>query len=274
MSTTRILVTGATGFLGPWAVSELARRGCSVVTAARKDADIELDLTRSAAVADLLKAASPDRVLHLAAMSRMELCAADPGRAFAINARITGELAAAMGQRMLHVSTDLVFDGSAAPYGPDSTPSPLSEYGSSKAEGEAMALAAGARVARLPLLFGPDERGRGASEMVLRAVRTGSRLGLYTNEYRTPLLVADAARGLADLLLGSGLLRIAHLPGPERVSRWELGRRLCVVLDLPADILEPVECSDPQRPRDVSLAGEWENGRTLDEACRECGVLG
>lgn len=263
-------MTGATGLLGPWAVAELARRGCSVVTTARRGGDIELDLTRKGAVDELLDTASAGRVLHLAALSRLDACAADPRRARAVNARVTAELAERMAEHMVYVSTDLVFDGRSAPYGPESRPAPLSEYGASKAEGEKVALAAGAVVARLPLLFGADEQGRGASEMVLRAVRAGRSLTLYTNEFRSPLLVSDAARGLADLVLGSGLLRIAHLPGPERISRFDFGRRLCAALGLPTEKLRPEECDDPQRPRDVSLIGEWDCGRNLDEELMEC----
>ena len=59
--------------------------------------------------------------------------------------------------------------------------------------------------------------------------------------------------------------QVQHLPGPERLSRWELGQRFCAVHGLPAALLVAVECEDATRPRDVSLAGEWRAKRTLDE---------
>jgi dTDP-4-dehydrorhamnose reductase len=87
---------------------------------------------------------------------------------------------------------------------------------------------------------------------------------LYVNEYRTPLHATDAARALVALVAdpaGPGLL---HLAGPERLSRWEFGRRFAARHGLRADLLQPVECLDPLRPRDVSLLGDLPPARGLD----------
>jgi len=59
--------------------------------------------------------------------------------------------------------------------------------------------------------------------------------------------------------------QVLHLPGPERCSRWDLGRRLCATHGLDATPIQPAECQDSARPRDVSLTGEWRAERTLDE---------
>jgi dTDP-4-dehydrorhamnose reductase len=259
----RILVTGATGFLGPWLVEELRRRGASVLTAGRSGGDLRIDLTAGDVRREALAAAAPSLVVNLAAMSQMDACERDPGRARAVNADLPGALAQEFGHRLLHVSTDLVFDGCASPYLPDSSTGPLSAYGTSKAEGEERVLAHGGRVARVPLLFGPDDHGRGASGMLRRALAEERGVCLFTNEYRTPLHVADAAAGLCETLLACAS-HLVHLPGPERVSRWEFGRRFCALHRLPCERLQPGECTDAKRPRDVSLAGEWQAARSLD----------
>ena len=87
---------------------------------------------------------------------------------------------------------------------------------------------------------------------------------MFTNEYRTPLHAADAARALADLVVQGALPRIVHVAGPERVSRWEFGQRFCRTHGLPTAWLEPMECQDAMRPRDVSLRGVLPQ-RTLAE---------
>jgi dTDP-4-dehydrorhamnose reductase len=263
----RVLVTGASGFLGPWVLAELRRRGCSVLTASRRVADLRLDLADPDAIGDVV-AAQPAAVLHLAAMSRLADCAADPAAARAINADAAGALAVAFGARLLLVSTDLVFDGRKAPYGPLAAVEPLSEYGASKAAGEELALQHGGRVARLPLLFAADAR-RGATGMIRGALRDRQLLGLFTNEYRTPLHCADAAVGLCDQLFAFDGPPRVHLPGPERLSRWELGQRFCAVHGLRTELLAPVECQDSSRPIDVSLASEWRPGRDLDAMLRD-----
>lgn len=261
----RVLVTGWSGFLAPFVAAELRGRGHEVIASGRVGGDRAADLADAAARQGLLDHARPDLCVNLAAMSRIADCAADPDRAREVNAGVPAALAQALGERLLHVSTDLVFDGRSPPYGPGAVPAPLSVYGWSKAEGDERVLRAGGRVARLPLLFGPDPRERGATGMVRGSLREGRTLTLFTNEYRTPLHGADAAQGLCDVLLLRGGPQLVHLPGPERVSRWELGRRFCAVQGLPADLLQPAECQDSSRPRDVSLLGVWEAPRSLDE---------
>lgn len=266
----RVLVTGATGFLGPFVTAALRQRRARVVGIGRSSGDVSVDLTLLDNRREVLVASAPDVMVHLAAMSRMGECAADPDRARKVNALVPGALAEAMGGRLLMVSTDLVFDGRSAPYHPTDPVAPLSVYGMTKAEGEERVREAGGRVVRLPLLFGPDPAFRGATGMIRAALMARKSLQLFTNEYRTPLHAADAAVAIAGIAArmaegDEAVPLVQHLPGPERLSRWELGQRFCAVHGLPAGRLVPVECEDSTRPRDVSLAGEWRAKRTLEE---------
>ncbi|MBM3961536.1 MAG: sugar nucleotide-binding protein [Planctomycetes bacterium] len=264
MAALRILVTGSIGFLGGHAAAAVRAAGHVLLTTARSGGDAAVDLTAPGIAAALAQALRPDVVLHLAALARLDDCERDDARARAVNATAVGALAERFGARLLAVSTDLVFDGGRAPYAAFDAPSPLSAYGRSKVAGEDAARAHGARIARLPLLFGPDARGRGASASLRAALAAGQPARLYVNEYRTPLHAADAARALVALVAdpaGPGLL---HLAGPERLSRWEFGCRFAARHGLRADLLQPVECMDPLRPRDVSLVGDLPPARDLD----------
>ncbi|HEX5052765.1 MAG TPA: sugar nucleotide-binding protein [Planctomycetota bacterium] len=261
----RILVTGATGFLGPHAVAALRGAGHVVVTAARTAGDAAVDLCAPGMVAAVAQALAPDVVLHLAAMARLADCEREPERAARTNAWLPEQFAARFGSRLLHVSTDLVFDGRAAPYDEASPVAPLSVYGCSKAEGDERVRARGGRVVRLPLLFGPDAAGRGATAALRAAQAAGRPSALYTNEYRTPLHAADAAQALAQMVVDPGGPPLRHLPGPERCSRWEFARRFCAQHGMDEALLRPVECQDAARPRDVSLAGAFRARRSLAE---------
>jgi dTDP-4-dehydrorhamnose reductase len=258
-----ILLTGARGFLGRQLCLELERRRVTVRTAGRRDCDVWLDLEEASSISRAVAAVRPEVVLHAAAIASVGACEADPARAERVNARATELLAEASRGRLLLVSTDLVFDGAAAPYASDAAAEPRCVYGRVKLAAERSALAAGGSVARLPLLFGRSFDGRrGATDMIRSARRP---LRLFTNEYRTPLHVDDAARGLAELVLDRSRGRVLQLAGPERVSRYELGRRLLRAARIDVAI-EPAESSDPKRPRDVSLVSDRDCGRSLDAA--------
>ena len=85
----------------------------------------------------------------------------------------------------------------------------------------------------------------------------GERCSLFPNEYRTPLHAKDAAQALVEFVANPDGPNVFHLPGPERVSRWQLAQRLVAAQGLSVEALESTERQDPLRPRDVSLLGAW-----------------
>jgi dTDP-4-dehydrorhamnose reductase len=263
----RILLTGASGFLGRYLAAELCRRGLPLVSAGRAGSDVRLDLADPDSIAATLREARADLVIHAAALASLAACEADPARADAVNRRASQRLAEAARGGIVLVSTDLVFDGTAPPYASQASPAPLGAYARSKARAEEAVRAAGGLVVRVPLLFGPSFDGRsGATDMIRSAAAP---LALFTNEHRTPLHAADAARGVVELGLARSGPATLHLAGTERVSRFELGRRFLAVSGLAGPRLDPVECTDPLRPRDVSLVSDWDCGRSLDAALAE-----
>ena len=263
----RVILTGASGFLGHYIQRELEARDIPCVTAGRAQsgAEIELDLSSD----DALPSEFEDAVvLHAAAMSSMGGCKNDPDLADRVNADAPRRIAE-RARRMLFVSTDLVFGGDEAPYLPEDSVSPLSAYGRSKVRGEEAVLSRGGDrhiVVRLPLLFGPSHDGtRGATDMLRRSSRQGTPLSLFQNEYRTPLHVGVAARALVDLLFEPAALEVLHVAGDERLSRTELAERfLTLAEDIEPGPWTPVDCEDPERPRDVSLTSDLEVQPDLD----------
>lgn len=263
-----IAVTGTTGYLGHYVARELAGRGvasCSVGRAA--GCDVTADLGQPASLRAAVESVAPTMVLNLGALSAMGACEKDPELAARVNTHAVAEWAA-LGVRVVQVSTDLVFDGRCAPYLPTGAPRPLSAYGLSKAAGEDAALQAqDALVVRVPLLFGVSFDGaHGATDML----QPDRELGLFTNEFRTPLHVADAARLLVDLALDDACSGVAHLAGPERVSRWEFGARYASVAGVDCAAWRPTVAVDPLRPRDVSMISDRASGRSLSAALLDC----
>jgi dTDP-4-dehydrorhamnose reductase len=264
----RFLVTGASGQLGAYLLREL-RSSAKAVTAWSGSTPGELfgvplrpvDLADADAVAAAFRDAPPDVVIHAGAMARVADCFQDPawaGRVNAGGAAVLAGLCAAAGARLVHVSTDLVFDGELAPYRETDTPRPVSVYGSTKFGAEAAVLAAPrAAVARVSLLFGPARNGRPSFfDVMTAALRAGTRVTLFADEWRTPLGLATAARALVALAR-SDFTGVLHVGGPERLSRMEIGLRLTAFLGAdPSAVVagrrDDAPASEP-RPRDVSL---------------------
>lgn len=249
----RWLVTGASGQLGAYLLDEL--RG-EQVTAWSGRAGV--DLADAALLDHALFFADPDVdvIVHAAALARIDDCRRDPALAQRINVDATAQLAA-FGGRFIFVSTDLVFEGEHAPYREGDARLPLSVYGRTKADAEDAVLATpNAAVVRVSLLAGPNRNGRpNFWDNLSDALRVGRPATLFTDEWRTPVAYADAARGLVAIAR-SNAVGVWHVGGPERLSRFEMGQRLAASLGVSDAALVAGErnagAAEP-RPRDVSL---------------------
>ncbi|MFL0671128.1 MAG: dTDP-4-dehydrorhamnose reductase [Erythrobacter sp.] len=131
----KVLITGAKGQLGG------ALQGCAPAGAVITAIDVaECDLTNAGMLRDLLQRESPDLILNAAAYTAVDKAESDEATAQAINADAVAIMAEAMeqtGGKLVHVSTDFVFDGtSPRAYVPDDARAPISAYGRTKAAGE------------------------------------------------------------------------------------------------------------------------------------------
>jgi dTDP-4-dehydrorhamnose reductase len=223
----RLLVTGGSGYLG----SELVRRSGAVGLSSR-DADVRDD----AAVARLFAQHRPEAVIHAA--YRQD----GPGfREINLNGSANvARVAARLGARLVHVSTDVVFDGRAGrPYVEDDEPTALTDYGRSKADAEQAVAHAheDALIVRTSLIYG----GEMPSKHELAAHDPGN--VFYTDELRSPVQVGD----LADALLELVVLEISgplHVAGSDGVSRCEFAQLVArrEVRCEPAPPTRPLDC--------------------------------
>ena len=255
-----MLVTGATGYLGAVVVTRLGGRA-EVLTP-------RLELTETDVVAAAVDSLRPDAVIHTAARN--------PGtegagaRTFrAANAEGTAALARALaaldprgagGCRLVHVSSDVVHDGTAAPYADDAPPTPVGPYARSKAEAEAVVaeLLPEAAVVRTSLIYGLDRVDRSTGGFLERLDR-GERVGLFRDVVRQPVRVEDLADALIRLAVErtdvAGPLNVA---GDEAIDRATFARILLARWRLPADAaarIDDVEAASvaPDVPRDLRL---------------------
>jgi dTDP-4-dehydrorhamnose reductase len=215
----RILVTGAGGMLGQDVVRAARERGGEVVGLARD----ELDVTDADAVAVAIAAARPDTVVNCAAWTDVDGAEHDPAGARAANGDGAGNVAraaAAAGARLVHVSTDYVFDGDKRTQYVESDPTgPRSVYGATKLEGEAAVRAAGGAhaIARSSWLFGAGGRNFVATMLALGADR--DEVKVVTDQIGRPTYTGHLAGALLDLAAGDGQ-GIFHVAGGGEPCSW------------------------------------------------------
>jgi dTDP-4-dehydrorhamnose reductase len=244
----KLLVTGAAGYLGS-EVCRLAReRGDEALAGAfvRRPPyghAVRLDVRDTEAVERVLMRHGPDAVIHTAYVQ------SGPALRDAVvrGSRAVAAAAHRAEARLVHLSTDLVFDGEqGAPYREDAEPRPVGDYGAAKLEAEHLVVQAhsGALLVRTSLLYGKP----GPQEAL--ALRDG--VELYTDEIRCPTRVDELAAALLELAETdhSGLL---HVAGPDAVSRYELGRVLRAAAGLDPDGVRGAPSPRDGRARNVAL---------------------
>ncbi len=222
----------------------------------------QANLADPQAISRLFADIRPDAVVHAAALSSPEYCQGHPDESELVNVKASARIAALCaetGAPCVFTSSDMVFDGENAPYSEGAEARPVSIYGRHKLEAETVMRDnyPDVTVCRLPLMFGIGGPGAGGFfKTMLHRMGSGEELRLFIDEFRTPVSTDTAARGIMMALRGCRG-KILHLGGPERVSRFELGRIMSeVFLDGNAPIAAVHQkdvVSAAPRPRDVSL---------------------
>lgn len=189
----RWLVTGAGGMLGQDLCSFLAAQGETEVVAATR---ADLDITDPAAVRDAV--AGADVVLNTAAWTDVDGAETNEEAATAVNGHAVGLVASLAGPRLIHLSTDYVFDGSAtSPYPSNFPQAPINAYGRGKALGERAVLDAGGYVVRTAWLYG--EHGPNFVRTMLRLAAARDTLDVVDDQTGPPTWSWALARQVVDL---------------------------------------------------------------------------
>lgn len=246
----RILVTGGGGYLGSEISREAVAAGHDVLaTRLRTEPPygrpVHLDLRDDDEVHRVLLKHGPDLVVHTAYRQAEDALEEDVVRA----TRNVALASHRVGARLIHLSTDLVFDGEqGAPYREEDEARPVSAYGDAKlrAEGLVRELHPQALIVRTSLLYGKPEPG--PQERL--ALAGGD---FYVDEIRCPTHVSDLAAALLELA-AHDLEGVLHVVAAEPVTRLEFARLLRTSAGLDPEGARGVPSPRVGRPRNVALA--------------------
>lgn len=241
----RLLVTGAGGMLAREMLTALEGRSVTALTRH------ELDITAASEVTEAV--AGHDVVINLAADTRVDDAESDEDTARMVNAVGPANLAsaaAANGAKLVQVSTDHVFDGTArVPYSEHAPVNPINAYGRTKAEGEqrvAELHPGGAYVVRTAWLYGSS--GLSFPSTILRQAESGDEVPVVADEFGQPTWNLDLAHQIVALIDSEAPAGIYHATNAGQASRYDLARALLEEYGLDPEQVRPVTGESLARP--------------------------
>jgi len=264
----KILVTGASGLLG----LNLSLRMIETHTIVSVDRSklfntpfelVKADLLEPGACSRLIDKVKPDGIIHTAALANIDACESDPESAHLLNAEIPGQLAelcAKRSVRLIHISTDAVFDGTKEDvYTEEDEPNPLGVYAQTKLEGERAVLSANSDAAVVRVnFFGWSLSGtRSLSEFFFNKLSTNQQANGFTDVWFCSMFVGDLAETLVRML-EKGLSGLYHAVGSEAITKYDFGMRIACQFGFDEELIQPISVEESglkaRRSRNLRLS--------------------
>ena len=266
----QIICTGAGGLVGYNTVLAAVRRGHKVLALCGTNSlpsisgveQMRVDLAEQNEIERIILDRFPDAIVNCAAISSPAVVDEQPELAKKLNAWLPeklAQLANHVNARLIHLSTDMVFDGKHAPYINTDIPAPFNLYGETKLEAEKAVLKYAAPTSVVLRISHVCGRGlsqkRSFDEKLFQAFARGEKLALPDNEIKRFLPVSHVADLIVELAERSNLSGIYHYAGAESLSRYDAAVRICKRFGLdPSEFLTRVSL-----PETVDLSLDCQN---------------
>lgn len=256
-----VLITGATGFLGPHLMAAFRKSYAEVCGVSRSGgSDYQYDLTDPTAVSHLMEMVKPSLVVHAAAMTDVTRCEQNPPLAFKVNTGMTANIVKALPYecRLVNISTDMVYSGIGPHAEHSRSENPVNVYGLSKFMGEFEAAKANNYLNIRTNIFGFSTVNKPSSlaDFLVDRLKSGEPFQTYTDSFFSPLWVETLSTILAVLARkkNTGTYNVGSVGG---MSKSKFAAILASELGLSAKGMRPVESASITgrviRPLDTRL---------------------
>jgi dTDP-4-dehydrorhamnose reductase len=263
----KFLVTGSTGLVGSQIVKDLAKSDHTIYSSYNNSKPyngipVHLELTNTGDIIKTVEGIKPDVIIHLAAITNVDLCEKEKDLALQINAKATELLskqAAKNGSFFVYVSTDYVFDGEKGMKKESDTPNPVDYYGYSKYQGELAVqdMASNWCIVRTSTPFGLHDSRQSFPSFVIDNLKAKKEINVVTDQYTSPTHVPNLSQMLIEISTRQ-ILGVIHLAGATRISRYNMALMVSEKLHLDKNLLKQASINDmknwiAKRPKDSSL---------------------
>ena len=260
----KILITGSNGLLGQKLVELLHKSAKNqVIATARGENRLpftdgyeykSMDITNREQVQDVIDKVKPNVIIHTAAMTNVDQCESEKDTCWQQNVSSVEYLVEACKKNdcfLLHVSTDFIFDGKAGPYKEDAEANPISFYGWSKYAAEKAVTNSDIRwgIARTVLVYGiaHDMSRTNIILWVKKSLEDGKNIKVVTDQWRTPTLAEDLAKGCA-LIAEKEVEGIFNISGKDFLTPYEMAMMTADYFKLDKSLISKADSTTFSQP--------------------------
>ncbi len=215
----------------------------------------QLDISNRSDVKSLILSYHPDIVLNAAAMTNVDHCERERELAWKVN--VTGvehlvEVCRRINAKLIHVSTDYVFDGKYGNYTEDDRANPINYYGKTKLAGENVIVSSGIEYAilRTILVYGLGVNVKNNFALwVINNLNEGKQIRCVEDQTSNPTHVHDLAMAMKSMM-ERDLSGLFHISGPETISRYDFAMKAAEIFGYDKSLITRIKTSDLE-PRAV-----------------------
>ena len=261
----KFLVTGSAGLVGQQVVKDLSKSNqvfsCYNESKPEYGDSVKMDLKNYEMISSVLTEIKPDVVIHLGAMTGVDLCEKEKTSASEINTKATEIIAkecSKLNSFLVYVSTDYVFDGNFGMYKEDDVANPLGFYGKSKLEGEKAVqnFSTNWCIARTSTPFGLHPTKKSFPMWVIENLQKQKQIDVLIDQFTSPTYIPNLSRMLIEIS-ERRITGIIHVAGASKISRYQMASMVSDKLNLDSTLLKQISMNKmkwvAQRPKDSSL---------------------
>ena len=261
----KVLVTGSAGLVGQQVVKDLSNThqvfSCYNKLKPEYGDSVKMDLKNCEMISSILTEKKPDIVIHLGAMTGVDLCEKEKTSASEINTKATEIIAkecSKLNSFLVYVSTDYVFDGNLGMYKEDNVTNPLGFYGESKLEGEKVVqnFSTNWCIARTSTPFGLHPTKKSFPMWVIENLQKQKQIDILIDQFTSPTYIPNLSRMLIEIS-ERRITGVIHTAGASKISRYQMASMVSDKLNLDGALLKQISIDKmkwvAQRPKDSSL---------------------
>lgn len=218
-----------------------------------------IDVRDKNVLKETIMKSQPEVIINLAAMTNVDKCESDKQTCWDVNVTLVenlARLARIVDARMVHVSTDYVFDGQKGPYAETAVPHPISYYGKSKLAGENACIVGSmqAAVVRTNVVYGPFVERPDFVRWVIDALESRTPIRVVNDQYSNPTYVDDISESILRIIQ-KRRYGIYHVGGADYCSRYEFALRIAEFFRADPSNISPVTTAELKQPARRPLKG-------------------